>query len=181
MSKAEVYRSPVDAALSLKSELEAYERDKDRRPLLNAVKDQFLLNRLVASSQAENARDLGVQVLRDRMAHMSNSNLLKAVKVLSEAGAKDLRAVTGTPVPRGRPPTVSIQQAFGLPGGGCQPSLGNCTTSNPVKDTGLLLEAVAHAAAFFRDKAAHPVNEKETERSQEIAFDPSDTDAVIKP
>ena len=166
MSKAEVYRSPVAVALSLQSELEAYEKDKDRRPLLNAVKDQFLLNRLVASSQAENARDLAVQILRDRMSRMSNSTLLKTVKVLSDAGAQDLTAaVTGTPVPRGRTPMVSIQQAFGLPGGGFQPSLGNCTTSNPVKDTGLLLEAVAHAAAFFRDKAAHPVEDEESQGS----------------
>jgi hypothetical protein len=74
--------SPVEAALSLKSELEAYERDRDRRPLLNAVKDQFLLNRLVAASQAENTRNLGLQILLNRMEHMSNSALLKAVKVL---------------------------------------------------------------------------------------------------
>jgi len=163
MSKAEVYRSPVAVALSLQSELEAYEKDKDRRPLLNAVKDQFLLNRLVASSQAENARDLAVQILRDRMSRMCNSTLLKTVKVLSDAGAQDLTAATGTPVPTGRTPMVSIQQAYGLPGGGFQPWLGNGTTSNPVKDTGLLLEAVEHAAAYFRDKTIHPVEDEESQ------------------
>jgi hypothetical protein len=52
---------------------------------------------------------------------------------------------------------VSIQQAFGLPGGGSQPSLGDRSTSNPVKDTGMLLEAIEHAAGFFRDKATHQI------------------------
>jgi hypothetical protein len=46
-------RSPVEPALSLKSELEAYDRDKDRRSLLGALKEHFLLNRLVAASQAD--------------------------------------------------------------------------------------------------------------------------------
>jgi hypothetical protein len=116
MSKAKVYRSPVEAALSLKSELEGYERDKDRRPLVNAVMDQFLLNRLVASSQAESVRDLALQLLRDRMDHMSGSTLLKAIKVLSEAGAQDLTAVTGTPVSRARTPMVysaSVRSTWG--------------------------------------------------------------------
>ena len=57
MSKAQVpaqvsassYRSPVEAALSLESELEAYDRDRDRKLLLNAVREQFLLNRLIAA------------------------------------------------------------------------------------------------------------------------------------
>jgi hypothetical protein len=149
---ASSYRSPVDAALSLESELEAYDRDKDRRPLLNALKEHFLLNRLVTASQAENNRNLALRILFDRMERMSDSMLLKTFKVLSEAGAPDLTAVTGTPVPRGRTPMVSIQQAFGLPGGGSQPSLGDRSTSNPVKDTGLLLEAIEHVARHFRGK-----------------------------
>jgi hypothetical protein len=159
------YRSPVEAALGLESELEAYARDKDRRPLLNALKEQFLLNRLVATSQAENTRDLALQILRNRMEQLSHNTLLKAVKVLSEAGAPDLTAVTGTPVPRGRTPMVSIQQAFGLPGGGSQSALGNRTASNPVKETGMLLEALEHVSAHFRDKAAHQIEDEESQRS----------------
>jgi hypothetical protein len=34
-----------------------------------------------------------------------------------------------------------------------------------VKDTGLLLEAIEHAAAFFRDKAIHPVEDEESQGS----------------
>ena len=37
-------RSPVEPALSLKNELEAYDGNKDRRSLLGALKEQFLLN-----------------------------------------------------------------------------------------------------------------------------------------
>src|SRR3974377_1473653 len=92
-------RSPVEPALSLKSELEAYDRDKDRRPLLGALKEQFLLNRLVAATQAENTRYLALQILFNRIEHMSDKMLLKTVRVLSEIGALDLTAVTGTTVP----------------------------------------------------------------------------------
>ena len=37
---ASSYRAPVEPALSLKSELESYDRDKDRRSLLCALKEQ---------------------------------------------------------------------------------------------------------------------------------------------
>src|SRR5260370_36145281 len=135
---ASSYRSPVDAALSLKSEPQPYDKDKDRRALIGALRDQFLINRLVAASQAETNRNLGLQVLFNRMEHMSDKMLLKTIKVLSEIGALDLTALTGTPVPGGRTPMVSIQQAVGLPRVGSQPA------SNPVKGTGMLLEAYEH-------------------------------------
>jgi len=116
MSEVEVPRSPVEPALSLKCELEAYDRDKDRGSLLGALKEQFLLNRLVAASQAENSRNLGLQILFSRMEHMSDKMLLKTIRMLSEIGARDLTAVTGGPVSGGRTPMFSIQ----LPGGGSQ-------------------------------------------------------------
>ena len=59
---ASSYRSPVEVALSLESELEAYDREKDRKSLLNAVKEQFLLTRLVAASQARVSERLCKQV-----------------------------------------------------------------------------------------------------------------------
>ena len=118
MSEVEVPRSPVEPALSLKSELEAYDRDKDRGSLLGALKEQFLLNRLVAASQAENSRNLGLQILFSRMEHMSDKMLLKTIRMLSEIGSRDLTAVTGVPVSGGRTPIFSIQ----LPGGGSQVS-----------------------------------------------------------
>jgi len=116
MSEVEVPRSPVEPALSLKCELEAYDRDKDRGSLLGALKEQFLLNRLVAASQAENSRNLGLQILFSRMEHMSDKMLLKTIRMLSEIGSRDLTAVTGVPVSGGRTPMFSIQ----LPGGGSQ-------------------------------------------------------------
>jgi len=104
MSEVQVARSPVGPALSLKSELEAYDSDKDRRSLLGALKEQFLLDRLVAASQAENTRNLGLQILFNRMEHMSDKMLLKTIRMLSEIGARDLTAVTGVPVWGGEPP-----------------------------------------------------------------------------
>jgi hypothetical protein len=117
------YSSPIEAALSLKNELEAYDRDKDRRSLLSALKEQFLLNRFLAASQAENNRNLALRILFNRMEQMSDAMLVKTIKELSEIGALDMSVVMGVQVPGNRSSTVSIQQAFGLPGGGSQPSL----------------------------------------------------------
>jgi hypothetical protein len=80
--------------------------------------------------------------------------LLKTVRVLSEIGALDLAAVTGTSVPVSETTMVSIQQAFGLPGGGSQPSLGDGSASNLVKD---LFAAHEHIITHLRDKAAHQI------------------------
>src|SRR6516225_11942183 len=113
MSEVEVPRSPVEPALSLKSELEAYDRDKDRGSLLGALKEQFLLNSLVAASQAENSRNLGLQILFSRMEHMSDKMLLKTIRMLSEIGSRDLTAVTGVPVSGGANPHVLHSASWG--------------------------------------------------------------------
>ena len=96
--------------------------------------------------------------------NISDSTLLKTVTKLGKMGAVDLAAITGGPIP-GRSPMVSIQQAFGLPGGGSQSALGSRTASNPFKDTGMLLEAIEHVSAHFRDKAAHQIEDEESQRS----------------
>ena len=80
---------------------------------IGALKEQYLLNRYVAASQAENNRYLRLH----------------------------------------ETPMVPIQQAFRLPGGGSHPSLGERSASNPVKDAGMLLEALEHISAYMRDKA----------------------------
>jgi hypothetical protein len=146
MSEAQVSASSViAAALSLERALEVYHRDKDRRSLVGALKEQ--LARYAAASQAENNRNIGLRILFNQMAHMPDDMLLETFKKLSEIGL-DMAALTGVPMPA----TISIKQALGLPAGGPQSSLGGRTALNP-KDTGLLLEAIEHAAHFFRDKA----------------------------
>jgi hypothetical protein len=82
---------------------EIFDRDKDRRSLLNAMKDQCLLNRMVASSQAENDRDLALQILSIRMEGMSDNMLLRTIRELGEIGAMELAAVAGTPAPGAKP------------------------------------------------------------------------------
>src|SRR5215475_10550857 len=90
------YRSPVEPAPGLKSELEAYDRDKDRRSLVRALREQFLLNRYAAALEAENVRKLGLQILFNRIERMSDNMLLNTIRELSEISALDLTAVTGT-------------------------------------------------------------------------------------
>jgi hypothetical protein len=150
---ASSYCSPVEPALTLKSELEAYDRDKDRRPLLNALKEQFLLNRYVAASQAEKNRNLALQILFNRMERMSDKMLLRTVRVLSDIGARELTAVTEVPVSGGRTPMFSIP----IPGGGSQPSLCDRSTSNLVKHTAMLMEPYEQIAAHLRDKEIHHI------------------------
>jgi len=88
------------------------------------------------------------------MEYMSDKVLLKAIRKLGKSGALDLATITGGPIPRKPSPVVSLQQVFGLPGGGSQSSLllGDRTSSNPVKDTGMLLEAIEHVAGHFRTR-----------------------------
>ena len=149
-------RSPVEPALSLKSELEAYDRDKDRRSLLGALKEQFLLNRYVAASQAEKNRCLALQILFNQMERMSDKMLLKTVRVLSEIGARELTAVTGVPVSGGRPPMFSIQ----IPGRGSQPSLGDRSTSNLVKHTAMLMEPYEQITAHLGGKETRHIQQE---------------------
>jgi hypothetical protein len=87
----------------------------------------------VATSRAENNKKLALQILSKRMEPMPENMQLEIIKKLSEIG---------TQVPAGRTPMDSIQQSFGLPGGGSQPSLGGRPGSNPVKEAGMLLEAI---------------------------------------
>ena len=139
------YRSPVEPALSIKSELEAYDRHKDRRVLLGALKEQFLLNRLVAASQAENTRKLALQTLFNRLEHMSDKTLLNTIRMLSEIGSLDLTAIAGTEVTGG-------QTRVGLPGGGDR------STSNLVKHAAMLMEPCGQiVAAHLRGKETHHI------------------------
>ena len=153
---ASSYCSPVEPALTLESELEAYDRDKDRRPLLNALKEQFLLNRYVAASQAEKNRNLALQILFNRMERMSDKMLLRTVRVLSDIGARELTAVTGVPVSGGRTPMFSIP----IPGGGSQPSLCDRSTSNLVKHTAMLMEPYEQITAHLGGKETRHIQQE---------------------
>src|SRR5215471_21060171 len=156
MSEVQVPRSPVEPALILKSELEAYDRDKDRRSLLGALKEQFLLNSLVAASQAEKNRNLALQTLFNQMERMSDKMLLKTVRVLSEIGARELTAVTGARLSGARAPTFSIQ----IPGGGSQPSFGDRSTSSLVKHTAMLMEPYEQITAHLGGKETHHIQQE---------------------
>jgi hypothetical protein len=127
--------------------------DKNRS-LLSSVKQQLLVQRCVVDSQAERNRNLALRILFNRMDRMPDDNeRLKTIKELGEIGALDKTAATGTLVPGGPTPMDSIQELIGRFRGRFQPSLGDRPASNPVKDLGMLLEALEHAARFFSDKA----------------------------
>jgi hypothetical protein len=122
--------------------------------LFGALKEEFLLNKYVSGSQTDNIRNRGLQILFNRMERMSDNMLLKTIRELSEIGALDMAAIIGIPMPgENRISTISIQQAFGLPGEGLQSSLGHGAMSNPVKEIGELLEAIEHIKRHFKEKA----------------------------
>jgi len=162
--------NPVAVALDLKRELDEYEKSKDRKPLIDALKEQFLLTRYNAANQSEKVRQLGFELLFERMQHMSDNMLLRTLRELSEMGVIDLQSITGIATGARGAPLVNMQQIFGHGGIGTRDDLrfgsSSNTESNPIKDTGLLLEALEHVANHFRDKGpilieASPEKEKE--------------------
>jgi len=58
--------------------------DREQQQDSRGMKEQFLLNRLVAASQAENTRNLGLQILFNRMENMSDKTLLKTIRKLDK-------------------------------------------------------------------------------------------------
>ena len=94
---------------------------------------------------------------------MSDKMRLKTLRELDKSGALDLATITEKSIPRKPSPVVSLQQVFGLPGGGSQSSLllGDRPVSNPVKDMGMLLEAIEHVAEHFRTRTM-PETEQST-------------------
>jgi len=77
------YSSPVECALGLENVLKAYEKDKDRRSLVNASEEQLLLNRYAAACEAAAVLNAALQVLGARLDGMSDNALLKTITVLS--------------------------------------------------------------------------------------------------
>jgi hypothetical protein len=115
-----------------------------------ALKEEFLLNRYIAGLQAATIKNRGLQILFNRMERMPDNMLLKTI-------ALEMAAIIGIPMPgENRISTISIQQAFGLPGEGLQSSLGHRATSNPVKKIGELLESMEHIERYFRERQIKP-------------------------
>jgi hypothetical protein len=151
-----VYKNPVEVALELKKDLDDYEEHQDRKQLIGALKEQFLVSRYNNASQAEKTRYLGIQILFERMHKMSDNMLLKTIRELAEIGVIDLQSVTGMALgARGGSSLVNINQAFGLggpPRDTLQLGASRSTETNPIKDTGNLLEALEHIAEHFKDR-----------------------------
>jgi hypothetical protein len=122
-----------------------------------ALKEEFLLHKYIAGLQAENIKNRWLQILFNRMGRMSDNMLLKTIRGLNESGALEIAAIIGIPMPgENLISTVSIPQAFGLPGEGLRSSLGSRATSNPVKKTGELLEAIEHLERYFSEHQIKP-------------------------
>jgi hypothetical protein len=125
-----------------------------------ALKEDFLFHRYITGLHAENIKNRWLQILLNRMGRMSDTPLLKTIRELSESGALEMAAIIGIPMPgENLISTISIPQAFGVPGEGLQSSLGDRATCNPVKETGELLEAIEHIERHFRGRQIKPTTE----------------------
>lgn len=141
----------VEAALSLKRELEMYDRDKDRSVLIKALRDQFLLTRFNAAVETEKSRILAMEVLSNRIPSMSDGALFRAIELLAQIGIEDLTLMT-----KGAPGSlIALQQNISMNEGGIS------QTGNPLKETGELLEALEHIARHFRGKTIDLEKEEE--------------------
>jgi hypothetical protein len=81
---ASLYSSVVKLALGLETELEAYEKDNDRRSLVNALKEQLLLNRYAAACEAAAVLNAAFQVVAARLDGMPVNMLLRTITLLRE-------------------------------------------------------------------------------------------------
>lgn len=146
--------NPVEIALGLKKELDEFEKTNNRAPLIEALKQQFLSQRLSSSVQAERARDLALTILIGKINTMSDNMLLRTIAQLSEIGHLDLASITGNN-PNSKAPMININQAFGQQPSQIGPGISNTginAEGNPIKDANMLLESMEHITAFFRDR-----------------------------
>jgi hypothetical protein len=141
----------IKNALEFKTELEQFEKTKDRTILIKALRDQFLITRYDSATLVEQNRLRALEVLIDRVPNMSDNMLMRTIETLSNVGEVDLNAITGAK----NGPLISLHQNVGmlgqggmLPGGSGKVSL----DGNPVKKAGELLEALEHIANHFRSK-----------------------------
>ena len=81
---ASSYSSVVKLAPDLETDLEAYEKDKDRKSLLKALDEQLLLNRYAAGCEAAAVLNAAFQVLAARMDGMPVNMLLRTITMLSK-------------------------------------------------------------------------------------------------
>ncbi len=148
--------------LDIKSELEEYRRSGNRQELLNVLRDQFLINRHGAAARAEDARTLAIEVLFNRIPHMSENMLVRVIDTLAQAGAIDMQAIMGALPDRG--PMPSLTQQFATAGGQqLAGNLGGNAENNPVRQTGQVLEAIEHISNYLKTKTIDrrtPADEK---------------------
>jgi hypothetical protein len=141
-------RHPLEVALDLKRELEQYDKNRDRSVFIKAVRDQFLMTRYHSSVKVEDTRLRALDILISRMDTMSDNMLMRLVENLSGAGARDLELIIGGSSAKAGPLFALQQNISSSIGQSDRMSPG----SNPVKDTGELLESLEHIAAYFREK-----------------------------
>ena len=105
----------------------------------------------VVTSRAESNKNLALRILFKRMERMPENMRLEIIKKLGEIGTQ----VPAGRIPMDRPASDPVKEAgmlleaIGLP-----PSLGDRPASNPVKQIGELLEALEHIARYFKERHA---------------------------
>ena len=158
----------LTVALNLRQEIEDYIRTGNRQSLVEGLRDQFLANRHLAASKVEEARVHATGILITRMESMSDSMLLRTIETLAKTSDKDLEALFG--LGNKGAPMFSFVQNNGAPQ---QPALpvgdGGTSGTNPVRQTGQVLEAIEHLSKFFANRPKDaPLIEGRTRDAEDI-------------
>jgi hypothetical protein len=159
----------VELALNLSKEVKEFQQSGNRRVLIEALKDTFLIARASAALRSEIARTTALEALTNRIHDIKPRFLPKIAETLAKAGAFDLSAITG--VSRAGK-LVNINQMMGID----QRRTSELTTGssgpnyNPVKQLGDFIETLEHIHDHLGTKAK--ANKDETEVNNTTVSDP---------
>jgi hypothetical protein len=120
----------VELALNLSKELKEFEESGNRRVLIEAFRDNFLIARANANSRSEISKTIAIKTLINRIPDMNKNVLLKVMETLAKAGAGHL---------------VKINKMMGIDQRGTPEFTrgGSRPGSNPVEDLGSFIEALS--------------------------------------
>ena len=137
--EAEVLASPAQVILDIRKDIQNFQAGGDRKDLVEALRDQFIVTRHQAGVKAEATCMLALDILKTRLHEIKSvSELIRVISALSKISENDLAAVCGA-IP-GTGPVLNIQQLIGHGELAQRPAL-------PVKEASHALETLEPEAA----------------------------------
>ena len=150
--EAEVLTRPEQVILDIRKDIQNFQAGGDRKDLVEALRDQFIVTRHQAGVKAEATCMLALDILKTRLHEIKSvSELIRVISALSKISENDLAAGCGA-VP-GTGPLLNIQQLIGMrPAQQLALPDWPDKSSNPVKDASQVLEVIELLDKFIKEK-----------------------------